>query len=213
MLTRSRLSRRRAVAVLVVLLVLAAGAILLVCLGSGSSGAEKNASSAATPVDAKPVTPLPARTTDVAPPTPGTIEDTLAPGQPGPTVAAALDEPVVLAGIVDVTVLAVTPTQVEAVGPGDPSGPALAVRVRLDNTSDRQVDVDGAQVSLLYKQGKQIGIPTPGGAQPFVGQLGAKKSVEGTYVFAVPDTSQKSVTILVTYAAGAPVAKFDGAAR
>lgn len=212
-MSKFQLSRRRLLVLVLVGVVLVGVVLLLVQRGPSATRDAVDPATTPTPSDAGPVSPLPVRSTAVPPPTPGTVDETLAPGPAGPTVAAALDEPVVLEGDVKVSVLGVAASTVEAVGPGDPSGSALVVRVRLDNTSDHEVRVDGAQVSLLYKRGKEVGIPTPGGGQPFVGELEAQKSVEGTYVFAVPDTSQNHVTVLVTYAAGAPVAKFDGAVK
>ena len=148
----------------------------------------------------------------MAPPTPGTIDQTVAPVPAGPTTRAELDDPVRLPDDVTVDVLGVEATDVEAVGPGETSGRALVVQVRLENASGSEVDVDGAQVSLLYEGQREIGTPTPGGpAEPFAGRLGARRSTEGRYVFRVPRTKQEDVTILVTYAAGAPVARFDGA--
>ena len=155
---------------------------------------------------------VPERTTTVAPPTPGTIDQTVAAVSAGPTAEADLDDPVRLPGELTVDVLGVEATEVEAVGPGETDGPALVVQVRLANASDSEVDVDGAQVSLLYEGESELAIPTPAGpAAPFVGRLGAGSAMEGRYVFRVPRTEQEDVTILVTYAAGAPVARFDGA--
>lgn len=205
--------RRRPVVVALVAVLAIAVAVVIVSRVGGQGSTSSAASVPPVPGATGPVTPLPARTTAVPAPTPGTIDETVAPGKPGATVSGDLDRPLELEGNVEVSLLGITATEVQAVGPGDPSGPALAVKVRLDNRSKQAMDVDGAQVSLLYQGGEEIAVPTPGGASPFVGQLEASKSVEGTYVFSIPKTTQKSVTVLVTYAAGAPVAKFDGAVK
>jgi hypothetical protein len=163
---------------------------------------------------ASPTPSLPVRSTPVPPPTPGTIDQTVAPVNDGPTQTADLEEPAALRDGVEVSLVGITSTSIEAVGPGDTSGPAIAVTVRVRNGSKESISVDNAVITMLYGKKGTVATPSPADpAKPLEGTVERDGSAEGTYVFRVPAKTQDKVTVLVTYTAGAPVAQFDGAVR
>ena len=163
---------------------------------------------------ASPAPSLPVRSTPVPPPTPGTIDQTIAPVNDGPTQKTDLEKPAALDDGVEVSLVGIESTSIEAVGPGDTSGPAIAVTVRVRNGSKESINVDDAVITMLFGKKGTVATPSPADpANPLSGAIEPDGSVEGTYVFRVPEKTQDKVTVLVTYTAGAPVAQFDGAVR
>lgn len=109
--------------------------------------------------------------------------------------------------------VAVDGIQATGTGPGNISGPALRVTVRLDNASDRTLDLGGVQVTMSYgadeAPASPVNDPT---AASFTGVLPPGASAEGRYVFTVPEDARDVVMVSVGYEAGRPFLVFSGSA-
>lgn len=135
----------------------------------------------------------------------------------GPTAAPALpevhggaEEEIVLPTGIEVSLISVTTTTLEAETPGEYSGPAVIVEVRVDNGSEEPQDVDSAVVSLVADDG-EAGVPTWASPYaPFQGEVPAGGSASGTYVFMLDPAPQRAVTVSVNPSAGEPLAVFAG---
>lgn len=114
-----------------------------------------------------------------------------------------------------VTAEIVTLEAVEGVAqlPGEISGPAVRVRVRLANGSDAVVNLSRVLVDVSYgpdrTPGLALGEPD---AEPFIGELAAGDTAEGVYVFGVPLDARDQVQISVSYDVTAPILVFEGPA-
>lgn len=135
----------------------------------------------------------------------------------GPTQAPALpevhgstEENISLPTGIVVSLSAITTTTIEAETPGEYSGPAVIVEVRLDNDSEEAQDVNSAVVSLVADDG-EAGVPTWASPYaPFQGEVPAGGNAAGTYVFMLDPAPQRAVTVSVNPAAGEPLAVFAG---
>jgi hypothetical protein len=171
---------------------------------AASNGTDGTAATAPSPS-------VPLRTTEVPAPSGGSIKETVKPGKPGKTVAAGADRTAGLPDGVQVRLLTTTRRSVKAGGPGEAGGPALVAEVEIANDSKRAIDLDTAMVNMTYGD-NQVATPlTADPSSPFVGALEPEESAQGTYVFGIPKKSDGRFVILVTYTAGAGVARFEGA--
>lgn len=147
-------------------------------------------------------------------------DDWTAPDDPtaeGPTAAPALPESAGTIGevialptdiVVDLT--SVTTTSLTAQTPGEYTGEAVVVEIRLTNDADISQVLDAPVVSLIAEDG-EMGIAT--GAAPYdplQGEVPPGATATGTYVFMLDPADERSVTVRVNYAAGGPVATFTG---
>jgi hypothetical protein len=182
-------------------------AVVVVLLGVGDddpSGADDTTANAPSPS-------VPLRTTQVPAPSGGNVEQTVQPGKPGKTVAAGADRSADLPDGVAVRLVSTDERSVEAGGPGEAGGPALVAVVEITNGSKRTIDLDTAMVNMTYGD-NQVATPlTADPSAPFTGTLAPGRSVQGTYVFGIVKNSVGRFVILVTYTAGAGVARFEGA--
>jgi hypothetical protein len=109
---------------------------------------------------------------------------------------------------VDISAVSATATE-----PGEASGPAAQITVKITNGTNRAVDVGSADVEVTDSAGN-AGIPvTTGATAPFHGQIAAGAAATGAYVFRLPANRRNPVVVRVTYTAGAPVAGFTGKIR
>ena len=74
----------------------------------------------------------------------------------------------------------------EPVGPGESTGPALAVQVAVTNNSSNPFALDSVFVNLNDSSGAPGLVTTGGPAQPLAGELQPGEEATGTYVFTVP---------------------------
>lgn len=129
---------------------------------------------------------------------------------PVPTRKAALNTPVSFTTDVTVSLVSVRATSVTASTPGEVSGPAVRVTVKVHNRSKQAVDVSSAVVSLTAdKDGYGIGT-TAGKPSPLQGSVAPGSTTSGSYVFMLNPAKARPVTISVNYAAGEPIAIFTG---
>lgn len=127
-----------------------------------------------------------------------------------PEVTGAIGEPVSLPTDVAVDLTSVTTTSLTAQTPGEYTGDAVVVEVRISNEADAALPLDAAVVTLTAEDG-DVGIGT--GAAPYAplqGEVAPGEAATGTYVFMLDPADGRSVTLRVGYAAGGPVAVFTG---
>ncbi|RXZ71956.1 hypothetical protein [Agromyces albus] len=157
-----------------------------------------------------PVEPEKPRTTEVPPPDGTTIDDVIEEAPPAPVEDADLDDVVTLDTGVRVSVAEISAITVEAETPGELAGPAVAATIRFENESGEVLDVGGAIVSLVDAAGN-VAVPTTSSpAAPAIGTVDDGEAAEGTYVFRIPEDTRNEITLMVDYAAGAPVVVFHG---
>jgi hypothetical protein len=211
--TRSR--RRRVLAALSALAVVALVVLAVVVLGRGDDRAAASGGSAS------PTTAAPAAATAAAPalpaplPTPvpagptGTVDDA-----PPSLPPVALDQTAAAGDGITASLTSIEAIQGTATGPGNVSGPALRVTVRLTNGTAAPVALGGVSVDLA--SGNELTPASPlndPSAAPFTGMVAPGHQAEGVYVFSIPAQSRDSVTVSVGYQAGAPIMVFTGSAR
>lgn len=183
--------------------VLAAVVLAAVVLTRCSHGSDDEA--AATPRTGIPSLTTPTRSF-TAPPTsttsarPSVAVSTLKP--------VAIGTPVTVTGGVQVSIKDLRRITVTANGPGETSGPAVSFVVEVRNDSAEQVDLGGFAVTATYGKSTPA---IPSGAKPskpLSGALATGKSASGTYVFRVPKTGSKTITVQVTSDAASGIAVF-----
>lgn len=107
-------------------------------------------------------------------------------------------------------ILSVEPINAKAHGPGEISGPGVALSIRITNGSARAIDLGTVTVNVTASNGSPglqlLGPP----ASAFNGSLTAGQSATAVYVFTVPVQFRKPVTVSVSYTAAAPVVLFRG---
>jgi len=96
--------------------------------------------------------------------------------------------------------------------PGEPSGPAIQVTVRLTNESDEAVDTAGANVTLTY--GGDDRLPAAGltgdASSVWPASIAAGDSAEAIFQFAVPSSPEGDLRVTVDILASAPNVIFVG---
>lgn len=102
----------------------------------------------------------------------------------------------------------------EAVLPGEVSGPALRVTVRIVNDSTARLDLTTAVVTLAAGDPLRDANPVsrPAGA-PFPRDLQPRGSAEGKFVFEVPLEQRDLVRITVDLSLADPIVTFEGPVR
>lgn len=150
-----------------------------------------------------------AQPTEFATPTPGTT-DTVA--KPDDAAEVPLDEP---APAVEGVVAEVTAIEAVTAGgdiPGEPSGPAVQVTLRLTNGSDQAIDTAGANVTMTY--GGDDRLPASGitgeGTSIWPESIPAGGSADAVFQFAVPSSPEGDVRVIVDILASAPNVIFVG---
>ena len=101
----------------------------------------------------------------------------------------------------------------KAKGPGEVSGPAVAVTVVLRNQSERRADLGAALVTLEDADGAPGGEILGPPAKPLPARLAAGKSASGVYVFTVGRQRRQPITVRVTLGSELPDLVFRGNAR
>lgn len=136
-----------------------------------------------------------------APPEPGTL----------PTAPpVALDEVADFGTGVTTRVDSVDGIEAQAQGPGEVSGPGVAIDLTVTNDSPDPVDLALFLVNLTDADGNP-GIPMLGDpADPVEGVLAPGASVSGTYVFTVDEDARDGIRIEASYSTAAPVVVFAG---
>lgn len=171
-----------------------------------------------TPPVSEDISPEPSATPDEAPsgPTTTTWTPPADPSAEGPTAAPELpvesgtiDEEIVLSTDMVVSIDSVTSMDVEPETPGERAGSAVVVEVSVRNISDAPQSVDSAVVTLIADD--EVGVATTAGPnKPLQGEVAVGETVDGSYVFMLDGAEGRTVTVSVNYAAGEPIAQFEG---
>ncbi|RXW32435.1 hypothetical protein C1706_07825 [Propioniciclava flava] len=126
------------------------------------------------------------------------------------TRSASAGQPVTFDSAATVSLDALSAISVSATTPGEITGPAVKVTVKVSNGSQQALDVSSAVVSVTAEDGT-LGIPTTAGdPAPLEGVIAPGQSVTGSYVFMLDPAAGRGVLVTVNYAAAEPVAVFTG---
>jgi hypothetical protein len=204
--------------------------------GSATSGSSASAGTPPAPAGTRPSgqsTGKPRSTTDSAPPTgrPATTAATsLAPrttavpppgglGNVAVTVpsrsvttdpAVPITAPATFGSRISARILSAESITAQAHGPGEISGPGVALTIRISNESSHAVDLGSVTVNVTGSNGSPglqlLGPP----ATPFAGSLAAGRTAQAVYVFTIPVPQRSPMTVSISYSAAAPVLVFRG---
>ncbi|MFP7833510.1 hypothetical protein [Marisediminicola sp. LYQ134] len=132
-------------------------------------------------------------------------------GQDSADPPLALDEPGELETGLAASISRLEAVEGEATLPGEVAGASVRFRVTIDNTTEESVDLRYTVIDVSYgsDQTPALALTEPGGS-PLPTEVGAGESVEGTYVFRVPEEERGSGRIIVDYFVGVPPLVFEG---
>lgn len=143
------------------------------------------------------------------PPTPGSVTSTVSAPEVGPPVKVGLMDSVELGGI-RVSIDSVEPTQVESKLPGEGSGPALVLNLRVKNASGADYRTEQLQANLTDAKGNAATPITDQPASRLPDVLAPDAEGSAKVVFLVTEDVRKPVSLEVTVAAGVQAAIFTG---
>lgn len=168
-------------------------------------------STAAKSQSAAPLSPQPTGPT-VAPPVPGTINQTVAAGHARLLPTVAITAPVHYRRV-ELAAAIGQVARVSAKGhiPGELSGAAVSVLLDLRDVGHRPISLTSTITVTVQDAAGTPFVPLPTSTHAVTGTLAAGQRTQGTYVFHLPSGYRNPVTIEVTYAATAEVARFVGA--
>lgn len=199
--------RRRRLAAVGVALILVAGAAVWLLLGTGGNGTGDSTSATAGRAAPSEV-PLATAAPTAVPETVLVDATEMPPNLP----PVALAEPSTFGNGVSARLVSIGAFDARAQGPGEISGPALAVTVELTNSGTTAVSVDTAAVNVYFgANGTPAVRMTDGTGTSLRGSLAAGDSARATYAFAVPADQRDTVTVAVSYLDGSGTAVFSGA--
>ena len=205
---------RAAVAAPVLLL-----AVVLAGCSGGTSGGDNPSTGQTNSAPSMPASAQPTPATTSKPPTTpvpasqsGNVDQTV----PSKTVASkppvAIDKPAMPAAGVVVTLPSIKAITAKAQGPGEVSGPAVAVTVEVKNNTKSAVDLSQTVVNLTAANGDPGSMMTASPAKPLPTSVKPGGSATGVYVFAVPKSQRDPITVEVSISADTPTAVFHGKA-
>jgi hypothetical protein len=197
------------VAALAVVVVLIVGVVLLLNRQDGESAAsDRTAATSSTSTSSTPSSSaVPASPTSVVPSAAPGDDTQLPPSLP----AVPLGSQAAVGNGVSATLPTIEAIQGSATGPGNISGPAIRVTVRLANGTGEPVSLDGVAVNMYYGADLTPASPLEDPSQrPFSGTVAPGGTADGIYVFTVPSGSRDAVTVEVGYQAGAPFMTWSG---
>ena len=149
-------------------------------------------------------------TTPVPAPGGGNINQTVPSAATATLPASPLTGSVIVDSSVSIRLDGVTAITAKAQLPGEVSGPAIAVTVRVLNTSAQPVSVTNAVVNATDSAGVPGVQMSASPAAAFPASVAAGQQATGVYVFTLDTTHRDPVSITVSYRPGAPVALFTG---
>ena len=204
-------SRRRVLfGALAAVLVLLVVVVLLLNRGDGESTAsDRDPADTTSATSSAPSSSSAATTAPAAPTTEAPAGD---PAQLPPSLPAVpLQAQAAVGDGVTATLPSIEAIQGSATGPGNVSGPALRVTVRIENGTGAAVSLDGVAVNMYYGADLTPASPLEDRSQqPFSGSVAPGASADGVYVFTIPADARDAVTVEVGYRAGAPFMTWTG---
>ena len=171
---------------------------------SPSSGPTGQAGGSPTEVPGSPVT------TPVAPPSPGNTSSTVATRTIDKRKPVTLDKTAQAEEGIDVSLTAVKSITAKAQGPGEVSGPALAITVSIKNSTSGQVSLLNTAVTLTASDGSPGSSMTAAPASQFPSELAGGQSATAVLVFTVDKDKRDPVTVEVSVDPRMPTAVFRG---
>jgi len=199
------------------------GGIVVIALGVWAVMSFQPASEAgaAAPTSASSGIPASPRSTDpaVVSPSPQPTEfSTPAPGDTAPltkpptTAEVPLDEPATVAGAVVVEVTSLDERTAGRDVPGEASGPAVAVTVRISNNGADAVDTSGSSVNLTYGGDQQIPAVALTAEEGTVWpeSIAPGDSASAVFLFSKPQVPSGDIRVIVDLLATEPDVVFTG---
>jgi hypothetical protein len=122
----------------------------------------------------------------------------------------SLDEKAAAGRRLSVRLLATEQIMAKARVPGEVSGPGLAITAEVANDSTHAVDLGNVVVTLTDSTGAPGGPVSGPPAKPLSGSVAPGKKARGVYVFTVPASNRRPLTIFVSVRPGKPVVSFKG---
>ena len=98
-------------------------------------------------------------------------------------------------------------------GPGELSGPAVALTLDLRNGSSQVVDLDASQVTAAYADGTPAVASSATPSRPWTGRLAPGGRARGSYVFLTPSGRQPAMSLNISYDPRRPVVLLEVPAR
>lgn len=148
--------------------------------------------------------------TPVSPPSSGNINETVTPSATPEAIKTDLTAPATPMNGLSARVSKVEAITAKAQGPGEVSGPAVAVTITLENTGSQPFDTSLLSVNLTDSKGLpgdgMIASPAAWIKQP----VPAGGKVTGVYVFSVPKANRHPITISLSVNPGLPTVNFSG---
>lgn len=153
----------------------------------------------------------PERTTAVPPPAGnGDINKTVPSRAVATKPAVALTATAVFGARVTASIVGVESIDAKAEAPGEISGAGVALTVKIVNGSAKTIGLGLVTVNLIGSDGAPRSQITTDPARPFTGSLSAGKSASAVYVFTIPASLRKPMTVSVSYTSDTPVLLFRG---
>jgi hypothetical protein len=112
---------------------------------------------------------------------------------------------------VSVRIVKHTIINAKAKGPGEISGPAMALTIHFVNASKRSVDLNHVVVNDQDAKGTPL-LSVANSASPVAGSVAAGATKTGVYVFTLPRVRHNPYTISISYSTAAPVVRLVGVA-
>ncbi|MFJ6678200.1 DUF4352 domain-containing protein [Microbacterium sp. NPDC091382] len=218
-----RRAPRKAIVAIAVAAAVVVGAGIALAVGlSGGGGSESpgvaGSSSSPTADDAS-ARPTPSESSAPGGSTATPVADgngSSAPGRATPDARETLppvdfDAPAAVAGGPTVSVSRIESVRGEAVLPGEVSGPAVRVTVEVKNGSEKSIDLTTAAVTLYAGSTDLQASPiTKPAGRAFPSEVGPGKTVEGAFVFELPESQRTDVRIEVDLSVSDPLIAFEG---
>jgi hypothetical protein len=149
-------------------------------------------------------------TTPVPAPGRGNIDQIVPSAATATLPASPLTGSVVVDSGVSVRLDGVTAITAKAQLPGEISGPAIEITVRVLNTSTQSISLNDVVVNATDSTGVPGVQMSASPAAPFPASVAAGQQATGIYVFTLGTAHRDPVSITVSYRPGAPVALFTG---
>lgn len=192
------------VAAIAAVAVVVTGAVIAVNVTGTDAGA------GAPPPDATaPEESVPPIETDLPTPAPGATE----PSETVEPVEVALDESAEPMSGVSIAVSDLESVEGEPRGPGEVAGPALRATVSITNSTDDEVDLRRAVLTLLAGEDESPATEVSGpGGSPFPASVGPGETASGTFVFTVPLAQRDIVRLILDLTSSVASTVFVGPA-
>ena len=152
----------------------------------------------------------PPAATAAAPPSRGTVNQTVEPKPVPSSKPVQLDKPASSSPGIKVRLTSIRRITVTEGLPGEVAGPALAITVSVDNQSNKTVGLGDAVVNLTDSSGAPANPIVSPPARPLPTAVRSGQVVNGVCAFTVATSRQKTVTVTVSLAPDQPVLVFKG---